>query len=218
MNSSRSTASNKTQVRRTPGVSGAPVQRRGDSIPDVLAEAHQQTLLRKRIYIGEVVASAQPMVLQTLLGSCVAVCLRDPISGAGGMNHVLLPGGTDDDRASRFGVHAMELLINMIMKAGGDRRRFVAKAFGAANVLAGLQSPTVGELNAKFIREFLAAERIPLLAQRLGGTHAVQVHFRTDTGKTIVHSVDGSQLPAIIVEEKTYCRVEESTAGNVTLF
>ena len=108
----------------------------------------------------------------------------------------------------------MELLINAIMQQGGDRRRLVAKVFGAANVLPALQSPTVGELNATFVRDFLATERIALVAQRLGGTHAVQVHFRTDTGKTIVHSVNGSRLPAILSAEDAYrCDSAEESRG-----
>jgi chemotaxis protein CheD len=159
-------------------------------------------------------------VVQTLLGSCVAVCLRDPVAGIGGMNHILLPGRCDGARCSRCGVHAMELLINAIMKQGGDRRRLVAKVFGGANVLAGLQSPTVGELNATFVRGFLATERIALVAQRLGGTHAVQVHFKTDTGKTIVHSVNGSRLPAILNAEGAY-RYDPARAnsgGDTVLF
>src|ERR1700677_4828856 len=106
---------------------------------------------RKRIYIGEIVASATPLLLQTLLGSCVAVCLRDPAACVGGMNHILIPGRCDsDDRPARCGVHAMELLINAIMREGGDRRRLEAKVFGGGNVVSSLQSPTVGELNAIF--------------------------------------------------------------------
>jgi chemotaxis receptor (MCP) glutamine deamidase CheD len=166
----------------------------------------QEHVYRKlRIFIGEVKASAEPLLVQTLLGSCVAVCLRDPESRIGGMNHILVPGVCQPGHLpSSSGVHAMELLINQIMRLGGDRRRLVAKAFGAANVVAGLQPPTIGDLNAKFVREFLAVEKIPLVAQRLGGTHAVQVHFKTDTGKTIVHSVDGSRLPAILHDEDDF--------------
>jgi chemotaxis protein CheD len=113
----------------------------------------------------------------------------------------------------------MELLINAIMNQGGDRRRLVAKVFGAANVLPALQSPTAGELNATFVRDFLATERIPLVAQRLGGKHAVQVHFRTDTGKTIVHSVDGSRLPAILRAEAYRCDYAKAgSSGDIDLF
>jgi len=176
---------------------------------------------KRRIYMGEVVASATPLQLQTLLGSCVAVCLRDPAAAIGGMNHILLPGRCyGDGLPSRCGVQAMELLINAIMKEGGDRRRLVAKVFGGGNVVASLQSPTVGELNAIFIRDFLAAERIPLVAQRMGGTQAVQVYFRTDTGKTTVHTIDGSRLPTILHAEDLYRSsfAEAGSGGEVTLF
>ena len=174
---------------------------------------------RRRIYIGEIVASATPLVLQTLLGSCVAVCLRDPVARVGGMNHILLPGRCDDDRPARCGVNAMELLINAMMQQGADRRRLEAKVFGGANVLPSLQSPTVGELNAAFVRDFLATERIALVAQRLGGTHAVQVHFRTDTGKTIVHSVNGSRLPTILSAEDAYrCDAAKGNDSETVLF
>jgi chemotaxis protein CheD len=178
-------------------------------------------LPRRRIYVGEVVVSATPLLLETLLGSCVAVCLRDPVACVGGMNHILLPGRCDgDDRPSRCGVHAMELLINAIMKEGGDRRRLEAKVFGAGNVVTCLQSPTVGEMNAMFIRNFLAMEKIPLIAQRLGGTRPVQVYFRTDTGKTTVHTVDGSRLPTILSDEDAYrCAFAKAgSSGDASLF
>ena len=114
----------------------------------------------------------------------------------------------------------MELLINAIMKEGGDRRKLVAKAFGAGNVLASLQSPTIGELNAAFVRGFLATERIPLVAQRLGGLRPVQVNFRTDTGKITVHTVDGSRLPLILSAENEYRKglAKRSSDGQVDLF
>jgi chemotaxis protein CheD len=137
------------------------------------------------------------------------------------MNHILLPGtGGAGDRSARYGVHAMELLINAIMNEGGDRRKLVAKAFGAGNVVASLQSPTIGELNAAFVRRFLATERIPLVAQRLGGIRPVQVNFRTDTGQITVHTVDGSRLPLILSAENEYRNglAKRSSEGQVDLF
>lgn len=159
----------------------------------------------RRVGIGEVAVSWQPIRLQTLLGSCVSVCLYNPAARAGGMNHILVPSSGSDCRCTaRCGVQAMELLINALMQEGGDRRRFVAKAFGAANVLSAFQTPTVGELNAKFVREFLRTERIPLLAERMGGSQAVRVTFHTTTGKALVSTVDGSRLATIIREETSW--------------
>jgi chemotaxis receptor (MCP) glutamine deamidase CheD len=114
----------------------------------------------------------------------------------------------------------MELLINAIMNEGGDRRRLVAKVFGAGNVVASLQSPTIGELNAAFVRGFLAVEKIPIVAQRLGGIRPVQVNFWTDTGKATVHTVDGSRLPTILSAEEDYrCSFAKAgSGGQVTLF
>jgi chemotaxis receptor (MCP) glutamine deamidase CheD len=139
----------------------------------------------------------------------VAVCLYDPVARVGGMNHILVPSSASGCRCgSRCGVHAMELLINALMNAGADRPRLVAKAFGGANVLPVFRTPTVGELNAKFVRGFLRTEKIPLLAERLGGDRAVRVTFHTHTGKVTVHTVDGSSLPKLIREEASWYRTD----------
>jgi len=173
------------------------------------------------LYAGDVAASQTPLVFHTLLGSCVAVCLYDPLLRAGGMNHILLPNCRAGDKSARCGIHAMELLINELMKLGGDRRRFVAKAFGGANVLQGISLPPIGERNAEFVREFLALERIPLVAERMGGNHAVHLYFRTDTAKATVHTVDGSILPKVIEEEAGYGNSpfpDKPYSGEITLF
>jgi len=187
----------------------------------VQAESHRQSGNQVRIYTGDVATSAAPAVLHTLLGSCVAVCLYDPILHAGGMNHILLPGTRQNRFGTRFGIHAMELLINELMKQGGDRRRFIAKAFGGANVMPGLRSSPIGDDNARFVSMFLERERIPLVAQRLGGSQAVHVYFRTDSGKAFLHTVDGSELHKIIHAESAYRRqhlADRFQSGEITLF
>ncbi len=173
------------------------------------------------LYIGEVAASLSPVVMDTLLGSCVSVCLYDPKLYAGGMNHILLPKCRAGDVSPRCGVHAMELLINELMKLGGDRRRFLAKAFGGGNVLQGVIVSSVGDGNIRFVREFLATERIPLVAERLGGNHAIHLYFHTDTGKATVRTVDGSRLPRIVDAERNYCKpsaIGKPFGGEITLF
>ncbi len=118
------------------------------------ALAKDRSLRKNRVtlYIGEVAASRTPVVLDTLLGSCVAVCMYDPVLRAGGMNHILLPKCRVGDINPRCGIHAMELLINELIKLGGDRRRFVAKAFGGASMLHGVRMLPVGDGNARFVR------------------------------------------------------------------
>jgi chemotaxis protein CheD len=115
----------------------------------------------------------------------------------------------------------MELLINEVMKLGGDRRRFIAKAFGGGNVLPGIQMLQIGDENAEFVRAFLATERIPLVAERLGGNHAVHLFFRTDTGRATVHTVNGSALPKIIKAEGSCFKppaTQGQFGGEITLF
>ena len=143
------------------------------------------------ISIGGVYASGQPMVIKTLLGSCIAVCLHDAERGVGGMNHFMLPRGNGDGGdAGRFGVHAMDLLIGAIMKAGGDRRRLVAKVFGGANVLD-VPGPVVDvpRQNVEFIRTFLKEEEIPVVSADVGGRYARHVHFHTQDGRAFVKRV-----------------------------
>ena len=173
------------------------------------------------VYTGDVAVGTNSVVLEALLGSCVAVCLHDPLASIGGMNHILLPGTNLGACSTRYGVHAMELLINELMRHGAERKRLVAKAFGGANVLSSLVQVTIGDNNAEFVREFLATEKIPLIAQRLGGRQAVNVRYKPDTGRAIVRTVDGSRLLRIIHAETSYWRshpVDKRISGDITLF
>jgi chemotaxis receptor (MCP) glutamine deamidase CheD len=160
------------------------------------------------IHIGGIFASREPAVVRTVLGSCVSACLFDPLTSVGGMNHFMLPEGDHEaDTPTRYGVNAMEVLINEIMKMGGERRRLRAKVFGAGHVL-NIQSagPAVPERNARFVKEYLATEKIPILSQRLGGVNPLQVHFFTHSGKVLLRILGGRD-EEIAGEEERY-RVE----------
>ncbi len=118
---------------------------------------------RVNIIQGEYKVVTDPnVVLTTILGSCVAACLRDPVAGVGGMNHFLLPGNaqsmTSGGDATRYGVHLMELLINGLLKKGARRDRLEAKIFGGAKTIATFSN--VGEQNAAFAMQFLRDEGI----------------------------------------------------------
>lgn len=139
---------------------------------------------RQRLGIGGFAAYARPTEVTTVLGSCVSACLFDPATGVGGMNHFMLTGNSED-ASTRYGVHAMEVLLNALMKAGADRRRLKAKVFGGAAVLSESGS-VIAKRNNEFVRQFLKEEGIPILAERLGGEHALIVKFETHTGRAWV--------------------------------
>ena len=178
---------------------------------------------RRSVTAGEVEASAEPVLLTTILGSCVAVCLYDPVTGIGGMNHFMLPDARPDGPLpSRYGVQAMELLINRLMQLGAERRRLEAKAFGGANVLSAFAGErSVADANVAFIRKFLATEGIPLVAERLGGSEPLEVRFHTAAGRAQVRTLEESRRRRIAQAEVRYQEriVHQAPAApDVTLF
>lgn len=149
---------------------------------------------RISIIQGEYRVTGEPeIMLTTVLGSCVAVCLHDPVSRIGGMNHFLLgePRHGPPIRAEdmqRYGVHAMELLINAMMKAGASRERLVAHLYGGANIIAGLG--TIGSSNALFARRFMETEGIAVRHCDLGGSKARKVEFLPFDGRVRARTAD----------------------------
>lgn len=141
----------------------------------------------KRITIiqGEYRVTDDPNVyFTTILGSCVAACIRDPEAGVGGLNHFLLPG--DPSRAAgkdaeRYGVYLMELLINGIMQKGGKRPRLEAKLFGGARTMRGLSD--IGALNQAFAEDFLRNEGIRIIGGDLGGDRGRRIEYWPVSGR-----------------------------------
>jgi chemotaxis protein methyltransferase CheR len=173
----------------------------------------------KRIIVGEVFASREPVIIRTLLGSCVSASLHDPEARIGGLNHFLLPDGDEAEaRGARFGVNAMELLINEIMKLGGARHRLVAKIFGGAHVMPGM-SRTVPDQNVSFIQAFLQKEGIPVVGQRLAGDSALEVCFEATSGRAKVRAL--SAVPAGLRSQQEAERkrlLEESRNAEARVF
>lgn len=198
-----------TSARNRPGPPG--------SYYDGQIDAHCLKLLP-----AEYRASDQDVAIVTLLGSCVAACLYDPLLGAGGMNHFMLPDGDGQagSGSARYGAHAMELLINDILKLGGRRQHLVAKVFGGGNVLAGFNRDPVGTRNSRFIMEYLQAERIQVAAQDLGDIHARKVCFFPRTGRTLVKHLPPTRQDEVVREERIYRHnlVKAPASGGVELF
>jgi len=137
------------------------------------------------------------VVLTTVLGSCVACCLYDARARVGGMNHFLLaePGEGarfDKREAERFGLYAMELLINEMLKAGGSRNNLRAHLYGGANLHPGMQA--IGTANAVFAKGFLERDGIPLIHEDLGGVQARRVDFKAASGQARSRCVDAEPV------------------------
>lgn len=156
----------------------------GGRFYDVRYEAMSVMVLPGRHHVSN---DPEEMIV-TLLGSCIAACIHDPVAKIGGLNHFLLPEsetGTWNqvNAVMRFGNHAMEVLINDIIKRGGDRSRFEVKVFGGANVIDSRSATPVGSRNVAFIERYLANEGFDIAAKHLGGTLPRRIHYFPTTGK-----------------------------------
>ena len=151
--------------------------------PGAQLQAHERKI---NIVQGEQHVDSDPnVVLTTILGSCIAACIWDGVAGVGGMNHFLLPGDGKHRQpggdAMRFGVHAMELLVNALLQRGAIKSRMRAKLFGGARMIKGLTD--IGELNASFAEHFLAAEGITLAGGSLRGQQGRRIQFWPVAGR-----------------------------------
>lgn len=174
---------------------------------------------------GEYYYTDKEMVIVTVLGSCVSACIRDRIKGIGGMNHFMLPdpGGDADSPVSpsmRYGTYAMEILINDLLKAGAQRENLEAKVFGGGNVLKGFNSINVGERNAQFVRDYLRAERMRIVAEDLNDIHPRKVYFFPRTGKVLVRKIKVLRNTTLAQREAEYASRLKANAlcGDIDLF
>lgn len=180
-----------------------------------------------KLMTGDCYTTNEPReMLVTILGSCISACMRDPVVGVGGMNHILLPGSGEVDKAmrgdvgysTRFGVYAMEELINGILKLGGRKDRLETKIFGGGNVIK--NSALIGTKNILFVKDFLRNEGLKIFAEDVGGSHPRRIHYFPDTGKVKMRALVRKDDLRIVEEEKNYQReiVKHKNDQNVELF
>lgn len=177
---------------------------------------------RINVIQGEHYVDSDPnVVLTTILGSCVAACLWDPVAKVGGMNHFLLPGDNIDRASSsrsdvqRYGVYLMELLLNDLFRNGAVKSRLKAKLFGGAAIVKGLSD--IGALNVAFAEAFLREEGIELVGGSSGGTYGRKIQFWPVGGRARQAFIT-SEVEAIIREETKSRPVLQHTAGQVEFF
>jgi chemotaxis protein CheD len=160
---------------------------------------------------GEYFVTGEPMVLTTVLGSCVSACVRDVTTGIGGMNHFMLPDEGDAQQGSsaamRYGAFAMEVLLNELIKAGARRERLEAKVFGGGAVLAQMTHLNIGERNAAFVLRYLQLEQVRVVAQDLCGDLPRRVNYFPQTGRVTVRKLrQSTDRLAVQRDEQTLAR------------
>lgn len=175
---------------------------------------------------GEYFVCEEPKVVYTVLGSCISVCLRDPLLNIGGMNHFMLaapssnsPGDNDGWADSgRYGSFAMEMLINELLKRGAKKERLEAKVFGGGKIYEG--NMDIGAKNAAWALDYLDREGMTLLKANVGDVCPRKVYFFTNSGKVLMKKLDRVVAQSIAKEEEQYqSKLQEAPVqSEVTLF
>ncbi len=175
---------------------------------------------------GEYYFTNQDMVIVTVLGSCISACIRDVVSGIGGMNHFMLPQSSKADLNSpvsesmRYGNYAMEMLINQLIRNGAKRENLEAKIFGGGNVLRSFTTNVVGKRNAAFVKQYLEEEGITIASEDLLDVFPRKVHYFPKTGKVMLKKLKQLNNYTLIEREEAYSSklAKNEVSGEVDLF
>ena len=171
-----------------------------------------------KVLPGEYFVESEDVLIQTTLGSCIAACLWDRTAQVGGMNHFMLPEGTGE--SGRYGLFAMELLINEMMKKGASKGRMEAKVFGGGAVIAGMNSINIGERNTNFVLDFLKTERIPVVSKDVMDVFPRKVCYLPKSGKAMVKRLAAATESIIAQDKGAVQKVVPvaSSGGSIDLF
>jgi len=163
-----------------------------------------KTLLNKKtlvnIHIGDYHSSKEPVVISTVLGPCVAVCLYDKTSRIGGMNHILMPGESSSYKRNqgleaRYATTAIELLINQMMQLGANRYKLTAKIFGGASILSTISPDfSMGMKNVESVVNFLITENIPIKNYNFGGSDSRRIYYHTDSDTVLLKRIKPKEV------------------------
>ena len=179
-------------------------------VPQAAAEPRKIHVIQGEFHVS----SDADAVMTTILGSCVAACIRDPAAGIGGMNHFLLP-GEDGGEGLRYGVQSMELLLNALLRRGARRDRLEVKLFGGARLFGGLTD--VGSQNAAFAERFVRDEGLRHTGGSMLGERARRIQFWPVSGRArqILLAPDESRVFAI---ERRHVAAPPAETGALELF
>ena len=179
-----------------------------------------------RLNPGEYYVTKNDEAIYTTLGSCISACIRDRVTGVGGMNHFMLPASADDGAwkaaglgsATRYGNFAMEHLINEILKNGGSRKNLEVKLFGGGRIIANMTD--VGMRNIEFAKDYIKTEGLQVTSEDVGDVFPRMVVYFPVSGKVRVKRLRSLHNNTIVEKETQYLHTieEKPISGDIELF
>ncbi len=183
----------------------------------------QNEIISAKILPGQFYVTKENEAIVTVLGSCISACIRDPLSGVGGMNHFMLPAdnsGKDTklSESARYGNFAMEMLINEILKNGGKKKNLEVKIFGGGKILRNMTD--VGERNIEFAITYIKTEGLNLLSSDVGSPHPRKVYYFPDSGRVRIKKLRKLHNDTVIERETDYMKdlVKKPVTSDIELF
>jgi chemotaxis protein CheD len=148
------------------------------------------------LYPSTLFASREPYIVNTILGSCVAVCLYDTVWKFGGINHYMLPFWNGQGLASpKFGNIAINKLLEKMLSMGSSQKNLVAKVFGGGNILeASTTQFMIGDRNIAVAKDMLKELKIQIISQSVGGTLGRKIQFNIETGEVKQRMIEKQQV------------------------
>ncbi len=157
-------------------------------------------------------------MITTVLGSCVSACVRDTRRNVGGINHFMLPDVLRGDAgdSARYGVYALECLVNQVIGGVGRRGDLEVKVFGGGRVIDG--TGDIGRSNIDLMHKFFAAENIPIHSEDLGDTFARRIRYWPTSGRAQIQRIPMARAKDVVSTEKQAASKIVATSGSVELF
>lgn len=190
---------------------------------------NQHNIFAAKLLPGEFYVSMYGELITTVLGSCVSACVRDKVSGVGGMNHFMLPDSRERSRSSawentpvsaetRYGNVAMERLINVILANGGKRKNLEVKLFGGGRVLN--INTDIGGKNVDFVKQYLQKEGLRIESEDTRGSWPRKVQYFPLTGRVRIKRLNSVHNDTLTKRELEYLKAlkENKIEGKVDLF
>ena len=153
--------------------------------------------MRVKVKMADLKVARKPAIIYTSgLGSCIGFTLYDPLSGYGGMAHIMLPSYREGagKKREKYADSALELLLMKMVQNGIRKSSLEAKIAGGARMFNFPDENSklrIGERNTRRVKELLERNNIPIIGEDTGMNYGRTMELHTDTGLVLIKTVKG---------------------------